>query len=161
MKIHPWIVTFAIICAWIALNAVFGILYYAHLIDEGVLLLLSLFYSVCDVICILFFCPFQTWFMKNKCCATCRIYNWDYAMMLTPLVFVRNVYTWSLLAMALCLLIKWEFLVKKHPERFSEKSNAALSCVNCTEKLCHHKTQLQHFLKSGRFNLKGNTFLKK
>ncbi len=160
-KIQPWIVTFALVCAWIALNAVFGILYFAHLIDAGVLILLSLFYSVCDVVCILFFCPFQTWFMKNKCCATCRIYNWDYAMMCTPLVFVKNVYTWSLLFLALILLIKWEYLLKKHPERFSEKCNDSLSCAKCREKLCHHKTQLQHFLKNGRFNLKGNSFFKK
>ena len=52
---------------WIALNAVFGVLYYTGLIDEGILVLISLFFAVCDMICILYFCPFQTWIMKNRC----------------------------------------------------------------------------------------------
>jgi hypothetical protein len=58
------------------------------ILDDGIMILLCSAYSICDIICILFFCPFQTWFMKNKCCSTCRIYNWDYAMMFTPLFFV-------------------------------------------------------------------------
>ena len=36
------------------------------------------------VICILFYCPFQMWFLKNRCCVNCRIYNWDYAFLFTP-----------------------------------------------------------------------------
>ena len=96
------------------------------------------------MICILFFCPFQTWFMKNRCCAVCRIYNWDFAMMFTPYLFIPNGYTWSLLGMSLLLLIRWEITVHRHPERFAENTNAALSCKNCEEKLCHHKKQLQH-----------------
>lgn len=157
VTVQPGAVTFAVVTAWVVLNAIIGVLYYTHIIDRGILFLICLAYSVCDVICILFFCPFQTWFMRNKCCATCRIYNWDYAMMFTPLVFVPNIYTWSLLGIALVLVIKWEYLVHKHPERFSEKCNASLSCAKCQEKLCHHKKQLQKYLKKGRFNLKGNT----
>ena len=133
--------------AWIALNGLIGVLYFLHIIDAGILLLISLAYSVCDMICILFFCPFQTWFMKNRCCTTCRIYNWDFAMMFTPLIFVKNMYAWSLVALSLALLIKWEVLLCRHPERFSEKTNCRLSCANCQEKLCHHKTQLKNFWK--------------
>ena len=48
---------------------------------------------------------------------------------------------------ALALLARWEITVHRHPERFSEKTNARLSCKNCEEKLCHHKKQLQGFLK--------------
>ena len=70
---------------WIAFNGVFGALHMSGLLDDGIMILLCLAYSVCDMVCILFFCPFQTWFLKNKCCCTCRIYNWDYAMMFTPL----------------------------------------------------------------------------
>lgn len=131
--------------SWICLNAVIGSLYFYGVIDQFVLLLISLAYSVCDMICILFFCPFQTWMMKNKCCGTCRIYNWDYAMMFTPLIFVPRLYTWSLLGIALLLLITWEMFYKFHPERFSESTNASLHCVNCPEKLCHHKKQLHRF----------------
>ena len=75
---------------WIAFNALFGALHMSGILDDGIMILLCLAYSVCDMICILFFCPFQSWFLKNKCCCTCRIYNWDYAMMFTPLFFVRK-----------------------------------------------------------------------
>ena len=134
------------IAAWVGLNGAIGALYLLGLIDWGILFLLSLAYGVCDMVCILFFCPFQTWFMKNKCCGTCRIYNWDYAMMFTPLLFVPAAYTWSLCAMGAALLIEWEIIRARRPERFDEVSNAALRCENCPEKLCAHKTQLQRFL---------------
>ena len=135
---------------WIAMNGAVGLCYGFGWIDQGILFLLALAYSVCDMICILFFCPFQTWFMKNKCCGSCRIYNWDYAMMFTPLVFIPGWYTWSLLGLALLLLIVWEVLAYRHPERFSEATNQSLACSQCPEKLCHHKKQLRQFAKFRR-----------
>jgi len=141
--------------AWVALNGAIGGLYAARVIDVGILLLVSLAYGICDMVCILFFCPFQTWFMKNKCCGTCRIYNWDFAMMFTPLLFVPRLYTWSLLAMGLLLLIKWEYIHSRYPERFYERTNANLSCANCPEKLCHHKKQLRRFSAQRLQALKG------
>ena len=158
-----WLPTFAIAMAWFALNGFIGILYFLGVIDVGILLIISLAYSVCDMICILFFCPFQTWFMKNKCCGSCRIYNWDFAMMFTPLIFVPHYYTWSLLGAALLLLAVWEIYLRVHPERFAEECNSALSCANCKEKLCHHKKQLRGFLKKrkDRLSLKGNSVIKK
>ena len=136
--------------AWVALNGAIGLAYSAGWLDKGVLLLISLFYGVCDMICILFFCPFQTWFMLNKCCTTCRIYNWDYAMMFTPLLFTGGFWGWSLLGMALLLLARWEITAYLHPEWFSEVSNGSLACQNCQEKLCAHKKQLQAFLREMR-----------
>ncbi len=146
VKVQSGIRTAAVAAAWFVLNGLIGILYFADVIDAGILLLISLAYSVCDMICILFFCPFQTWFMKNRCCTTCRIYNWDFAMMFTPLIFVKNIYAWSLVVLSLALLIKWEIMLKLHPERFSDKTNLSLRCVTCEEKLCQHKTQLQRFI---------------
>lgn len=127
---------------WIVFNGAFGALHMAGILDDGIMILLCSAYSICDIICILFFCPFQSWFMKNKCCSSCRIYNWDYAMMFTPLFFVRKSYTWSLLALSVALLLRWEITFYLHPERFSEKTNEYLKCANCTEKLCAHKKQL-------------------
>ena len=124
---------------WILLIAAIGALYYLGWIDEGILFLVSLVFSVCDMICILFFCPFQTWF------TTCRIYNWDFAMMFSPLVFTDHFFTRSLLVVAVVVLIQWEVTVYLHPERFSEETNKCISCANCTEKLCHHKKQLRSF----------------
>ena len=146
-QLQSWKRTLVVIIFWLTLNALIGILYYTGIIDREILILVSLAYGVCDMICILFFCPFQTWIMKNRCCTTCRIYNWDFAMMFTPYIFIPHVYTWSLLGLSLLLLIKWEVTLKLHPERFSDKTNACIACKNCTEKLCVHKKQLQRFLK--------------
>ena len=132
---------------WIAFNGLFGWLHMLHILDDGIMILLCCAYSVCDMICILFFCPFQSWFLKNKCCSTCRIYNWDYAMMFTPLFFVQKTYTWSLLVLSMALLLRWEITFYRHPERFAESTNGYLNCSNCTEKLCTHKNQLRSLWK--------------
>jgi len=155
--------TLAVALCWIGLNAVIGAAYFIGWIDQGILLLISLFYSVCDMICILFFCPFQTWFMKNKCCGSCRIYNWDYAMMFTPLIFIPHFFTWGLLGVALLLMLVWEITELLHPERFREQTNECLSCKNCKEKLCHHKSQLRRFLRKNKEKLilKGNAVIEK
>ena len=139
--------TILIALIWIVFNGVFGALHMEGILDDGIMILLCSAYSICDIICILFFCPFQTWFMKNKCCSTCRIYNWDYAMMFTPLFFVRKSYAWSLLALSVALLIRWEITFYLHPERFSEKTNDYLQCANCSERLCAHKKQLNSLWK--------------
>ena len=139
--------TVTVALVWLALNGVIGVLYFTHVIDMAILMLISLLYGVCDMICILFFCPFQMWFMKNRCCTVCRIYNWDFAMMFTPMVFVPHFYTWSLLAMSLVILLRWEITLRRHPERFSEATNACLSCKNCDEKLCLHKRHILRLVK--------------
>ncbi len=142
--------TFAVTVAWIALNAVFVTLYFTKVIDGGVLIILSLLYSVGDMVCILFFCPFQVLFMKNRCCVSCRIYNWDYPMMFTPIVFIKNAFCISIFVLALALVVVWEILYRKYPERFCRNTNKSLSCANCKEKLCKHKTHLQSFIKKFR-----------
>jgi len=149
-RVGSWKSTLAVFGAWIALNGAIGVLYFTHLIDGGILILISLAYGICDMICILFFCPFQTWFMKNRCCVTCRIYNWDFPMMFTPMVFLPHGYTWSLLGLSLVILLRWELTIRRYPERFSERTNDCMSCKNCEEKLCHHKKQLKSFWKKNR-----------
>ncbi len=154
--------TVLVLLLWITFNLIFGALRMAGIFDDGIMILLCGAYSVCDMICILFFCPFQSWFMKNKCCSTCRIYNWDYAMMFTPLFFVRRYYAWGLLALSFALLIRWEITFYRHPERFSEQTNDYLKCKNCTEKLCSHKKQLHSLWKQVEQQTAGRIrFLKK
>ncbi|MBR4304285.1 MAG: hypothetical protein IKT81_03025 [Clostridia bacterium] len=140
----------------VAVAAIIGGLYYAGIINEEIIFIICLFFSIVDMVCILFFCPFQEWMMKNKCCVTCQIYNWDYPMMFLPLIFIKNFYTWSLLGMSLALVIEWEVLKKLYPERFLEKSNCSLSCENCREKLCSHKTSLKRFLSKVRAHMRKN-----
>lgn len=158
--LQSWKITLMVFLSWVAFNAIFATLYFLHIIDQGVLMLISLFYAVSDMICILFFCPFQTWMMHNRCCTTCRIYNWDFAMITTPLIFIMvtkengnymvNPFAIALVALSWVLLIKWEITYHAHPERFSDATNLSIRCVNCKEKLCSHKKQLQHLLKKSR-----------
>lgn len=144
---QSWKKTATMVLIWLASSAVVGVLYFTHLIDATVVILICLGFSVCDVICILFFCPFQTWFMKNQCCTTCRIYNWDYIMIFTPLLFIPSWYTYSLFGFAFALFLRWEIGYRLHPEYFSAKTNCSLHCENCQEKLCRQKKQLRSFLK--------------
>ena len=143
---QSWKTTALVAFVWLLLNAIIGLLYFLGIFDRGLLILIALAYSVCDIICILFFCPFQTWFMKNRCCVSCRIYNWDFAMMFTPLVFIPSWYTYTLLVCSLALLLRWEISYHLHPQRFSTSTNKCLDCSHCEEKLCRHKKQLRRFL---------------
>ncbi len=145
--IHSPKKTLIVALFWFLLNAPIALLYFLGVIDSGILVLIGLLYGVFDMICILFFCPFETWFLKNKCCVGCRIYNWDYAMMFTPFLLIPSLFTWSLCALAIGILLKWEIIHYKYPERFSEKTNACLSCDRCEEKLCHHKRQLENLIR--------------
>lgn len=151
--LQSWQKTAAVAAVWLIPNIIIGAIYISGavpFIDTGFMYLLCIAYSVCDMICILFFCPFQTWIMKNKCCNTCRIYNWDFPMMFTPLIFVPSIPTYIVLGIALTVGVVWEYRFRKHPERFSEATNKSLSCANCEEKLCRHKQQLEHYLKENR-----------
>ena len=152
---QSWKRTLVVVVSWLVLNGAIGALYFCNVIDKGILIIISLAYSVCDMICILFFCPFQVLMMKNKCCTTCRIYNWDFPMMFTPFVFMisfstwelTNIFIYGLIAASLALLLEWEITYRLHPERFTENTNQSLACANCKEKLCHHKKHLRRFIK--------------
>ena len=76
---------------------------------------------------------------KNRCCTTCRIFNWDHLMMVTPLAGVRSFFCGSLVAAALFVFLLWEYRVYRYPKRFFEGTNDALKCRNCTDLLCKKK----------------------
>ena len=126
---------YQVMLLWAALLTVIGVLYYKKLISDAILFLISVTFYVCDLICVLIWCPFRL-ILKNRCCTTCRIFNWDPLMMFTPMMFVRGFYSRSLLLMALVVWLIWELCVMMYPERFWEYSNVALRCSECTDKLC-------------------------
>ena len=132
-----------IMLIWLSGNAVVGLLYLFQVLDVADLLMLTVFYFLSDYICILFFCPFQTGIMKNKCCVNCRIYDWGHFMMFTPMLFIQNFYSWSLFFTSLVVLIHWEIIYAKHPERFWSGSNQTLQCANCKDKTCQIKNRLK------------------
>ena len=128
---------------WTLPNLLFGWLYHRGVLGVPEMLLLTVFYYLCDVICIVFYCPFQRLFMKNKCCVTCRIFAWGTIMTVTPLIFVPHFYSWSLVGLALVCTVIWEVTYYRHPERFCEETNAFLTCAACTDHLCVVKRALE------------------
>lgn len=133
---------------WLFFNAIFGILYLLKIIDNTDLLMLTIFYYLCDYICILFYCPFQHLIMKNRCCVNCRIYDWGHFMMFTPMLFIRDFFSWSLFFTSCVVLIHWEIIYAKHPERFWYGSNQRLQCASCSDKTCQIKRRLGWMEKS-------------
>ena len=126
---------YKVFAVWTILIAGIGALYYFDIINEVWLFMITVFFYVCDLICVLIWCPFRL-LMKNKCCTTCRIFNWDHLMMFSPLIFIGGFFAISLVVMAMLAWIVWELCVMIYPERFSEMTNAALKCSKCTDKLC-------------------------
>ena len=120
---------------WGILVAVIGILYFNHVINKTGLFIITVFFYVCDLICVLIWCPFRL-IMQNKCCTTCRIFNWDHLMMFSPLIFAGGFYSVSLVLLAFAAWLVWGLCVMLYPERFCEMTNVALRCSQCTDKLC-------------------------
>ncbi|MBR5236517.1 MAG: hypothetical protein IKW06_04010 [Clostridia bacterium] len=126
---------YEVMVIWVALTVVLSLLHVTGIIDTGLMILISIFFYVCDLICVLIWCPFRL-IMKNKCCTTCRIFNWDHLMMFLPIVAVNSFYSWSLVVFSFIIWLIWELCVFIYPERFWENSNMALKCSECTDKLC-------------------------
>ena len=138
--LHNYIVTttksaYKVFLIWCVGLAVIGVLYYSGVLHPAELFLICAAFYVCDLICVLIWCPFRL-LMRTRCCTTCRIFNWDHLMMFTPMIFLGGFYAVSLLSLAFLAWLVWEISIMMYPERFWEKSNAALKCSECTDKLC-------------------------
>ncbi len=121
---------------WTCLGVAIALLYKIRLFGRRELLLISIIFYVCDLICVLFWCPFRVFFIQNRCCTTCRIFNWDHLMMTTPLICINSFFSWSLVIASVGIFLLWEYRVHHFPERFYEGTNGALQCRNCTDLLC-------------------------
>jgi len=126
---------YRVMIIWVLLTALITVLHTVGVIDTGIMILIATFFYVCDLICVLIWCPFRL-IMGNKCCTTCRIFNWDHLMMFLPIVALNSLYSWSLVIFAFIIWLIWEICVLAYPERFWEDSNMALRCSECTDKLC-------------------------
>ena len=129
---------------WLAVNLFLGWLYLKHILDVPELVLLCAFYYLCDLICVLFFCPFQTFLMKNRCCVNCRIFAWGSWMMAIPFLFVRHFFAQTLILASVLVLVVWEVRFLRHPQRFWFGSNQRLQCAHCKDKLCRYKYPRSH-----------------
>lgn len=139
---------YKVMLLWAALLTAIGICYFSGRISDPGLFLISVVFYVCDLICVLIWCPFRL-ILKNRCCTTCRIFNWDHLMMFTPMLFIKGFYSRSLLILSVVVWLVWEVCVLLYPERFWEYSNEALQCSACTDKLC---TQYCQKLRTGIHN---------
>ena len=120
---------------WVGVLTILGTLFFTGVITRDEIFLACVAFFVCDLICVLIWCPFRL-IMRNKCCTTCRIFNWDHLMMFSPLIFTPGFFTSSLFLFAFAAWVVWEVCVMVYPERFWEHSNVALQCANCKDKLC-------------------------
>lgn len=126
---------YKIFAIWSLLILLIGGLYYSGMVGRVGLFMITVFFYVCDLICVLVWCPFRLT-MKNRCCTTCRIFNWDHLMMFSPLIYLGGFFSVSLVILAFLAWLIWELCVMMYPERFWDRSNTALKCSACTDKLC-------------------------
>lgn len=126
---------YKVMILWGLLTLLLGALYLFGPLNRRAIFMIAVFFYVCDLICVLIWCPFRL-IMKNKCCTTCRIFNWDHLMMFAPLSFLGGFFSLSLVGMAVLAFLVWELSVMIYPERFWEVTNVALQCCECTDKLC-------------------------
>ena len=124
-----------VLALWASFIAIISALKGFKVLENKHLFLISVAFYVCDLICVLIWCPFRL-MLGNKCCTTCRIFNWDHMMMFTPMLIVGSFFSISLLVLAVIDFVAWEVTIYLHPERFWENSNMALKCSECTDKLC-------------------------
>ena len=120
---------------WVALILVLGVLHWRGVVSDVGLFMVSVCFYVCDLICVLIWCPFRL-LMRTRCCTTCRIFNRDHLMMFSPLIWAGGFYAVSLVVLAFLAWLVWELCIMMYPERFWDRSNAALKCSECTDKLC-------------------------
>jgi len=121
--------------AWFAVSAaIITALFFLDILSPAAVLVFMLVLAVLDLVFILLFCPFRAFFMKNKCCTVCRIYNWDYIMMCAPMILFPSFYSISLVVLSLIVLLRWEIALFKNPYYFLSKTNENLRCEYCKEK---------------------------
>ncbi len=126
---------YKVFAIWAVIVGIVSLLRAADILSDSALFMITIVFYVCDLICVLIWCPFRL-IVKAKCCTTCRIFNWDHLMMFSPMLMVSGFYARTLVLMAFADWLIWELCIMMYPERFWENSNAALRCTNCTDKLC-------------------------
>lgn len=129
---------------WALCVAALGSALSFRLIERAHVVIAAIACSLLDQVFVNVWCPLREWFMKNKCCTTCRIYSWGFAMMFSPLLFIPSFWTYSLLAVSAVILVRWEIVYARHPERFFEVSNKALRCSRCENPCRRVVTKVKH-----------------
>ncbi len=122
------LLTFAL---YIVLLMVVGYLYFTRVINRNHIFLLVITLNFIDYFSINTWCIFHKVFIRNRCCNTCRIYNWDHFLKFGPFIFIWEFRTLSLFFLGVLALIQWEVSYALYPERFIDISNENLTCTQC------------------------------
>jgi hypothetical protein len=118
---------------WTAVIVAMGLLLLYGVLNNLALFEIAVFFIFMDQFCVTIWCPFE-WIINNKCCESCRINNWGYFMAFSPLTFIPSFWTYSILFLSVVIIVQWEYLYHRYPERISELYNANLMCKNCQTK---------------------------
>ena len=122
---------------WLAITAaMLFALSCLNMLNPSTVLIIALTYAVVDLVFVLFFCPFRTFFMRNHCCVTCRIHNWDYFMKCAPMIIFPSLYSISLIVLAAAVVLCWEISLRRNQHYFMRATNKNLHCGTCQDKLC-------------------------
>ncbi|XMB86467.1 hypothetical protein RJG79_01330 [Mycoplasmatota bacterium WC44] len=117
-----------------------GFFYYFKIINRDHIILLVIALNFIDYFCINTWCIFHKVFIRNRCCNTCRIYNWDHFFKFSPFIFIPEFRTLSLFILGIISLLQWEINYALHPERFTDISNENLKCTHCNH-YCRFKNK--------------------
>ena len=128
---------------WLVITAaILFMLFHLGMLIPSAVLILTLVYAVVDLVFVLFFCPLRTLFMRNRCCVTCRIHNWDYFMKCAPMILFPSIYSISLVVLSAIVILCWEIALRRNPHFFSRETNNSLHCSACLDKLCQLRIKI-------------------
>lgn len=120
--------------SWIGVIVVIGLFVYCLSLPALWVYVIISFFIFMDQFCATVWCPFQR-LTKARCCNLCRINNWGYLMAFAPLVFVPSFWNYTVLSVAALLVVQWEYLYFRYPERFYAVTNKNLACRTCENRL--------------------------
>ena len=142
---HNNIMSLVIFLLYFGMIALIGVSFiYFEWFTRPYLYLVFFALNFADYFCIMLWCPFRNWFLKNSCCNTCRISNWDRIMKFSILIFIPNIYTITIFVIGVLIFFYWEYQHLTHPERFYRISNKTLWCTNCDKVTCGKKSKYQN-----------------
>lgn len=139
-----------VIVFWFVFNGLVAfVLWHFSLLRQESIVLWCGFYFLFDMVCVVAWCPIQLFLMRNRCCTTCQIFNWDAIMAATPLILLvfTTPFAFVLVLLALVVLVRWEMAFVRYPERFDERTNQSLRCANCSDKLCYLRAPVVRVVK--------------
>lgn len=116
---------------WLSILSSFAVAYFILGLDVLWVYGFALVALLLDTLYVAIWCPYRDWIIKNKCCNTCRIYEWGLWMSFGILAIIPSIWTQTIVALSVIIFLQWEYLHYKHPERFYEMSNINLKCKNC------------------------------